>query len=114
MKEPDAFIKAYHEFKERVDLTLGGTLPEIDDLVCNMLMGIPHVPADQDSRADAPLVAIDQRISILKVLFVEANRDRSDDFLDEGLRRYDLASAMAKMMLKEEEDRPEKRRNQLS
>jgi hypothetical protein len=111
VKEPDAFIKAYHEFKERVDLTLGGTLPEIDDLVCNMLLGIPHVPADQDNRADAPMAAIDQRISILKVLFVEANRDRPDDFLDEGLRRYDLACAMAKMILQEEERKPDKRQS---
>ena len=70
-----------------------------------------RLAAASNIRVDAPLVAVDQRISILKVLFVEANRDRPDDFLDEGLRRYDLACAMAKMMLKEEERRPDNRRS---
>jgi hypothetical protein len=64
-------------------------------------MGVPPVPADQESADDAPAQAIDQRVSILKVVFVEANRNQDEQFVDEGLRRYDEAGKMAKALLKE-------------
>jgi hypothetical protein len=99
MSEADRFIKAYRDFRESVDLSKGGILPDLDNLAWYVLMGIPHVPADDDSSESAPLEAIDQRIMILKALFVEANSHQSDDFLDQGLRRYDLAARMAKAML---------------
>jgi hypothetical protein len=99
--DEDSFIKAYHEFRNSVDLTKSGVLPDIENLVWYILMGVPPVPADQESAEEAPAAAIDQRVSILKAVFVEANRDQSDDFVDEGLRRYDQAGKMAKALLKE-------------
>lgn len=102
MRDFDGFIKAYHEFKKQVDLTKGGILPDVDDVIGYMLIGIPYVPADDNPTGDGPMIAVDQRVSILKALFVETNRDQSEDFLDEGLRRYDRASEMAKTFLKEE------------
>jgi len=101
LRDSDDFIKAYHDFKRQLDLTKGGILPEVDDLLCYMLMGIPNVPADDDPSTDGTMIAVDQRVSILKALFVEANRAQSEDFLDEGLRRYDRASEMAKIFLEE-------------
>ena len=99
MTKTARFIKAYHDFRESVDLSKGGMLPDLDNLVSYVLMGVPHVPADDDSSDNAPMEAIDQRITILKALFVEANGDEGDDFLDQGLRRYDQAAKMAKAML---------------
>jgi hypothetical protein len=64
-------------------------------------MGVPPVPADQESAEDAPAQAIEQRVSILKAVFVEANKDQDEEFIDEGLRRYDQAGKMAKALLKE-------------
>jgi hypothetical protein len=64
-------------------------------------MGVPPVPADQESAEDAPAQAIEQRVSILKAVFVEANRNQNEEFIDEGLRRYDQAGKMAKALLKE-------------
>ncbi|MCJ7596153.1 MAG: hypothetical protein MUO52_15415 [Desulfobacterales bacterium] len=101
MKENDNFIKAYHDFKETVDLTKGGILPDLDNLVWYMLMGVPHVPADEDASEDAAMKALDQRIIILKAVFVEANKAQADDFLDQGLTRYDQAGQLAKILLKE-------------
>jgi len=101
LKNGDDFIKAYREFKDQVDLNTGGTLPELDDLVCYMLMGVPRVPADRDSGEEAPMVAVEQRINILKAVFVEINRERAEDFIDEGLRRYDQAARMVKLFLEE-------------
>jgi hypothetical protein len=101
MSEADRFIKAYRDFRESVDLSKGGILPDLDNLAWYILMGVPHVPADDDPSENAPVEAIDQRIMILKALFVEANSDESEDFLDQGLRRYDLAAKMAKAMLDE-------------
>lgn len=101
MKDTDHFINAYHDFKRHVDLTKGGILPEVDDLICYMLLGIPYVPADDDPSTDGPMIGVDQRVSILKALFVEANRAQPEDFLDEGLRRYDRAGELAKTLLKE-------------
>jgi hypothetical protein len=99
--DKDSFIKAYHEFRNSVDLTKSGVLPDIENLVWYILMGVPPVPADQETAEDAPALAIDQRVSILKAVFVEANKDQSDEFVDEGLRRYDQAGKMAKALLKE-------------
>jgi hypothetical protein len=84
-----------------VDLNKSGVLPDIENLVWYILMGVPPVPADQGSAEDAPAQAIDQRVSILKVVFVEANRNQDEQFVDEGLRRYDEAGKMAKGLLKE-------------
>jgi len=101
VENKDRFIKAYHEFRNSVDLTKSGVLPDIENLVWYILMGVPPVPADQESAEDAPAVAIDQRVNILKAVFVEANKDQSDEFVDEGLGRYDQAGKMAKALLKE-------------
>ncbi|MBW2030825.1 MAG: hypothetical protein JRJ31_17310 [Deltaproteobacteria bacterium] len=102
MQGKDAFIRAYYEFRETLDLNRGGVLPDLDKVVWYMLMGIPPVPADQDPSEEAEFVAIDQRIAILKALFVESNSTQPDDFLDQGLRRYDEAAKMAKLLLQEE------------
>jgi hypothetical protein len=99
MKNKDAFLKAYHDFKKSVDMRKGGVLPDLDNLVWYILMGVPQVPADDDPSEDAPVTAVDQRVTILKAVFVEANRDKPEGFLDEGLKRYDQAGKMAKMML---------------
>jgi hypothetical protein len=101
MKYTDAFIRAYHDFKKTVDLTKSGILPELDDLVWCMLMGVPKVPADEESSEDAQTTAIEQRVAILKAVFVEANRNQSEDFIDRGLRIYDQAGKLAKILLKE-------------
>jgi len=99
--DKDSFLKAYHEFRNSVDLTKSGVLPDQENLVWYILMGVPPVPADHEPAEDAPAQAIDQRVSILKAVFVEANRDQNDEFIDEGLRRYDQAGNMAKALLKE-------------
>ena len=101
MKNGDPFIKAYHDFKKSVDLTKAGHLPDLDNVIWYMLMGVPRVPADEDSSEDAALSAIDQRVAILKATFVEANREQPDTFIDQGLKRYDEAGQMAKQMLDE-------------
>ncbi len=101
MDEKDSFLKAYHDFRNSVDLTRSGVLPDQENLVWYILMGVPPVPADQDGAEDAPAEAIDQRVSILKAVFVEANRDQGDEFIDEGLRRYDQAGKMAKTLINE-------------
>jgi hypothetical protein len=97
----DSFIKAYHDFRNSVDLTKSGVLPDLENLVWYILMGVPPVPADHESAEDAPAQAIDQRVSILKAVFVEANGNQDDEFIDEGLRRYDEAGKTAKALLKE-------------
>ena len=99
--DKDSFIKAYHDFRNSVDLTKSGVLPDLENLVWYILMGVPPVPADQESAEDAPADAVDQRVSILKAVFVEANKDQSDELIDEGLRRYDQAGKRAKALLKE-------------
>ena len=97
----DPFVKAYHDFRNSVDLTKSGVLPDLDNLTWYLLMGIPRVPADEEHSEDAPFIAIDQRVTILKVVFVEVNRHETQAFLDEGLQRYDLASKKAKSLLSE-------------
>ena len=79
MKEKDDFIRAYHDFKDSIDFSKGGFLPDVDNLVWCMLMGVPRVPADEDDSEDARMVAIDQRVAILKAVFVEANRKKPKD-----------------------------------
>jgi hypothetical protein len=59
------------------------------------------VPADEDESPKSELIAIDQRVAILKAVFVEVNGSETDKFLDEGLCRYDRAAEMAKKMLLE-------------
>ena len=97
----DDFIRAYHDFRNSVDLTKTSILPDIDNLVWYLLMGVPRVPADEEASQEASFVAIDQRVTILKAVFVEVNRRESDAFLDEGLQRYDQASKAAKALLLE-------------
>ncbi len=107
MKHRDAFIRAYHDFKKTVDLTKSGILPELDDLVWCMLMGIPKVPADEDSSGGAQMRAVEQRVAILKAVFVETNRNQTGDFIDRGLLLYDQAGKMAKILLKEADSAPD-------
>jgi hypothetical protein len=102
---PDRFLKAYHDFREQIDITRGGVLPEVDDLVCYMLIGFPRVPADDETGEAARMDAIDQRVSIFKALFVEINKDSPEGFVDEGLRRYDQAALAAKSLLEEGNER---------
>jgi hypothetical protein len=97
-----AYLKAYQDFRESVDFASGGFLPEVDNLTWYLLTGIPPVPADEDSSLTSRLLAIDQRVNILKAVFVELNRAASDDFLDEGLAIYDEAAGMAKTLLTDE------------
>jgi len=95
------FIQAYYEFKKSIDFTKGGVLPDLENLVWCMLMGVPYVPADEYTSEDASVEAIDQRVAILKAVFVEVNKDQTDDFLDQGLIIYDQASKRAKELLEE-------------
>ncbi len=102
MNDTKGFVKAYHDFRETVDLTRSGFLPSRDDLVWYMLMGVPSVPADEDPSDDSAIVAIEQRVNILKAVFVESNKDQPDDFLNQGLTIYDQAGERAKTLLSEE------------
>ncbi|MBN2125510.1 MAG: hypothetical protein JW821_14525 [Deltaproteobacteria bacterium] len=99
MTDTEGFIKAYHEFRKSVDMTRGGILPDLDNLVWYMLMGVPRVPADEESTEGASMEAIEQRVIILKAVFVEANRDQTDHFLDQGLNLYDQAGKIAKILM---------------
>lgn len=103
MNDTKGYLEAYHDFREAVDLTKSGFLPDRDSLVWYMLMGVPRVPADEDPAEDSAIVAIDQRVNILKAVFVETNRDQPEDFLDQGLAIYDQAAETAKAFLKEED-----------
>ena len=106
MKENASFLRAYHEFRKSVDFNMTGILPDTDNLIWCMLMGIPRVPADGDNSPESGVKAIDQRVAILKAVFVEVNGRQTDDFLDQGMVRYDQASRMAKKLLKEGERAP--------
>jgi len=99
--EKDRFIEAYREFRESVDLDRSAGLPDLNHLVWGLLAGMPNVPADEEASPDAPLRAIDQRVAILKAVFVEVNRDKDDGFLDKGLNLYDEAARLAKQILEE-------------
>lgn len=101
MKDTDEFIKAYRHFRESVDFSKSGFLPEVDKLVFHLLAGPPCVPAAEDPSGEGPMIAIDQKVAILKTVFVEVNRDQPKDFLDEGMRRYDEAGKMVKLLIKD-------------
>jgi hypothetical protein len=101
MEHRDPFIEAYHNFKESIDFSKTGILPDQENMVCYLLMGVPRVPADSDPTPEASVEAIDQRISILKAVFIELNRGASDEFLDFGLDIYDKAGEEAKLILEE-------------
>jgi len=95
------FIEAYQKFRLQVDLRETGILPDLERLIYTLLVGIPEVPADYEKSDEAVLDAIDQRVAILKAVFVEANRTKDDEFLDKGLRIYDNAGKMAKQLISE-------------
>ncbi len=97
----DPFIRAYYEFKKSIDFSRGGILPDLEKMIGYLLMGVPPVPADDDPSDDSALEAIDQRVTILKAVFTELNREAPEAFLDLGLRIYDRAAKKAKIMLEE-------------
>ena len=110
MTEQDPLFKAYNDFREQVDMTGSGILPDPDQLALFLLMGVPEVPADHDPSDEAAEEAIDQRILILKKVFVEINLDQDEEFIDQGLAIYDQGGKKAKTLLKEGEGRPIKKR----
>ena len=110
MTEQDPLFRAYNDFREQVDMTGSGILPDPDQLSLFLLMGVPEVPADHDPSDEAAEEAIDQRILILKKIFVEVNLDQDDDFIDRGLAIYDQGAKKAKALLEEREGRPIKKR----
>lgn len=105
MRVKDPFIKAYHDFKESVDFSKSGILPDLENMIGYLLMGIPRVPADDHPSDDSSLEAVDQRVSILKAVFTEVNRDAPENFLDLGLRIYDQAAERTKRLLRESSNR---------
>ena len=68
------------------------------------MVGVPPVPADDDPSETAQMAAVDQRVNILKAVFVELNRNMPDCFLDEGLGIYDQAVKSVRTMLNEDRD----------
>lgn len=104
LKEKENYLQAYYDFKESVDFTQGGFLPDLDNLVWYLLVGVPPVPADEDPSEMGQMAAVDQRVNILKAVFVELNRNMSDQFLDEGLGIYDRAVKSVRTMLEENGD----------
>jgi len=110
MTEQDPLTEAYTDFREQVDMTGSGILPDPDQLAWFLLMGVPEVPADHDPSDGAAAEAIDQRILILKKVFVEINLDQDEDFIDQGLAIYDQGGRKAKALLKEGEGAPIKKR----
>lgn len=111
MKDSKPFLDAYHSFRKSVDFERTGILPEEEYLVWCILMGIPGVPADDEGEPDADLQAVDQRVAILKAVFVEVNRGEPDAFLDAGLITYDRAADTAKRLLRENRSRAPRRCN---
>ncbi len=107
MKKEGNFIKAFHDFRDSIDFSKSGILPDLENLVWYMLMGVPRVPADDDPESFSSWEAIDQRVNILKATFVEVNRNESDDFLNQGLTIYDQAAKKAKTLIQEEDDTPQ-------
>jgi hypothetical protein len=104
MKKSDPFLDAYYEFRETVDFSRNRILPDRDNMVSYLLMGVPRVPAEVKNDSESLLEAIDQRVIILKAVFAELNNDAEEDFLDEGLKIYDTAAERAKTLLKETDD----------
>jgi hypothetical protein len=107
VKKEGDFIKAYHDFRDSIDFSKRGILPDLENLVWYMLMGVPRVPADDDPESFTSSEAIDQRVNILKVTFVEVNRNEPDDFLNQGLIIYDRAAKKAKILIKDEGNTPQ-------
>lgn len=106
MKRPDPFIDAYYEFRDSVDFSRNGILPDKDNMISYLLMGVPRVPADDDKDPRSSLDAIDQRVLILKAVFMELNHNAGEEFIDEGLKIYDTAAETAKIMLKDADEEP--------
>jgi hypothetical protein len=104
MKKSDPFIDAYREFRESVDFTRNGIMPDRDNMISYLLMGVPRVPADDHPSAKSSMEAVDQRVLILKAVFTELNHDADETFLDEGFKIYDRAGEKAKIILKETEE----------
>jgi len=104
MKTSDPFIDAYYDFKDSIDFSKKGILPDTDNMVSFLLMGLPRVPADDRTDPAAYIEAIDQRVTILKAVFLDLNHDASEAFVDKGLKIYDKAGEKAKMLLKETEE----------
>lgn len=98
-EDDTGYLQAYHEFRELVDFSEGGFLPDLDNMVWYLLAGVPPVPADGDSSEEGQLLALEQRLNILKAVFVELNRKMPDEFLDQGLAIYDRAGASVRHML---------------
>ena len=96
MTEQDPLFKAYNDFREQVDMTRSGMLPDPDELALFMLIGVPEVPADREPSDEAAAEAIDQRVLILKKIFVEINLGQNEDFIDQGLAIYDQGGKKAK------------------
>jgi len=103
MRDTESFIKAYHELKKTIDFERDGILPNLENLVWCMLIGVPYVPADEYNSGKESTIAIDQRTAILKAVFVEVNKNQPEVFLDKGLLIYDQANNMAKKILNEQE-----------
>jgi hypothetical protein len=101
IRSSDPFIKAYYDFKESVDFSRNGILPDLDNMVDYLIMGVPRVPADDNFTGEFSTEAIDQRIAILKAVFAELNHDATEEFLDEGLKIYDQAGKRVKVLLRE-------------
>jgi hypothetical protein len=102
MKETDSFIKAYHEFRDTVDLDSAGIVPDLDNVVWYMMMGVPHVPADDETSDNATEQAVEQRVTILKAVFAEVNRKQPGEFVEQGLKIYDEAGKRVRKMLEDE------------
>lgn len=100
-REFPGYLQAYYDFRASVDFTQAGFLPDLDNLIWYLLIGVPPVPADEDDSEEGKLAALDQRLNILKAVFVEVNRNMPDPFLDQGLSIYDRAGASARDMIKE-------------
>jgi hypothetical protein len=108
--EQDPLFKAYDDFRKQVDMSGSGILPDPDQLALFLVMGVPEVPADHNPSDGAAEEAIDQRILILKKVFVEVNLDQDEDFIDQGLAIYDQGGKKAKALLVEGEGSPVKKR----
>jgi hypothetical protein len=101
IRQDGGYLKAYYDFRESVDFAQGGFLPDLDNLVWYLLVGVPPVPADGDDSEEGKLAALDQRLNILKAVFVELNRNMPDPFLDQGLDIDDTAGKNAREMIRE-------------
>ncbi|MBN1627631.1 MAG: hypothetical protein JW944_13995 [Deltaproteobacteria bacterium] len=104
MKSPDPFINAYYEFRESVDFSRNGILPDKENMISYLLMGVPRVPADESKEPGSSIEAIYQRVLILKAVFTELNHDADEEFLDRGLEIYDMAAETAKVLLSDAEE----------